>query len=91
LRQVGIEDQEGLAWNCERYANDVGVLLPVPSLAVSVWATVGVPEIAGATVLTGAALRIAWAPPTASSATSTPSAGTSALAFEDLRIIVLPL
>jgi hypothetical protein len=64
------------------------VLLQVPSLAVSVWATAGVPEIVGGAVLAGAAFRIAWAPPPASSAASTTSVGTTTLAFQDLRIIV---
>jgi hypothetical protein len=37
------------------WAYDVGVLLHVPLLAVSVWPTAAVPLIAGGAVLTGAA------------------------------------
>ena len=43
------------------YANDVGELLHVPSLAVSICPTVGVPEIVGGAVFTGAA-RVAAEP-----------------------------
>src|SRR3954453_6215339 len=36
------------------YENDVGALIQVPSLAVSVWPTFGVPEILGRSVFAGA-------------------------------------
>jgi hypothetical protein len=38
----------------QMYENDVGALAHVPSLAVSVWPTFGVPEIVGSSVLAGA-------------------------------------
>jgi hypothetical protein len=61
----------------------VGVLLQVPSLAVSVWPTVGVPEIEGGAVFAGGAAAAVVAKTPAAAAPS------AAAAIRDLHRLIL--